>query len=147
MGRIKDHYHKEIEEGMHLVIDNIEFLYVSNGAIEPSIYLKNPNEQSEWLKFKDCDDLMVREFVDRLLKDEKARKAFYHLNGIYKVDNNSEKLRIVLQQFIKCNFAALDDKVDITPQKLNYEYVQCLNRGIKCPYKGEGTVCIKTKPD
>ena len=122
-------------------------MHVTNGAVKPEIYIKDLSLKTDapWLLYKEIDNKLISDIMDQLLSDKKARKAIMALTGVISGDDVIDKKRRIVEQFIKCNWAAMDDKVDLTPNKLNYEFVECVYRGGKCPFKAEGTICIKTK--
>ena len=112
-----------------------EFYRDESGCFVDAIYdLSN----EEGITLAQMDDHTIHELFDHCLKFPEARKAFLHLNEYFPGDH-----RKILRQFILCNWSALDDKLDITQDKLNYESVPCQHKqkGI-CPLNGEGIVCI-----
>lgn len=115
--------------------NNHEFYRDQSGCFVDAIY---DLESEDVCKLTDMDDQTVLDLFDHCLSFPEARKAFTHLNILFPGDR-----RKILRQFILCNWSALDDKFDITLEKLNYESVPCehKNKGT-CPLEGEGIVCI-----
>ncbi|MCK4664738.1 MAG: hypothetical protein KAT68_17845 [Bacteroidales bacterium] len=114
-----------------------EFFQDRTGCFTPDIYQLFFGE-GESRKFKEFDEREVQEIFDHLLKFPEARTSLMVLRNHFKTK------REILRQFIKCNWAIIDNKLDITQSKLNYEFVDCGFRG-KCPFNAEGIVCIKSK--
>jgi hypothetical protein len=116
----------------------IEFYSDKTGCLQKGINLKWDN--SEWLKFDDLDSIQIEIIFDRVAKDHKASKAFWHLAKNPNFNNKKE----ILQQFILCNWTKLDNRMDITAHKLQFENVSCpFKSNNKCQFGGKGIVCIK----
>jgi hypothetical protein len=112
-----------------------EFYRDASGCFVDQIYdLEHP----DIIAFVDFDDQTIYELFDHCLKFPQARSAFAHLNNFFPGDK-----RKILRQFILCNWADLDDKIDITDAALNFENVSCKHKdNDSCPFKGKGIVCI-----
>lgn len=117
----------------------IEFYADKTGCFQKGINLKWDGR--EWLKFDELDQLQVEMIYDRVKKDSRAERAFWQLHN----HNGMNNKRDILHQFILCNWTTLDQKLDISSEKLNFENVPCpFKSNDKCPY-GRGIVCIKSK--
>jgi hypothetical protein len=112
-----------------------EFYRDASGCFTDQIYdLEHPDVTP----FDDFDDQTVYDIFDHCLKFPHARRAFAHLNEYFPGDRKE-----ILRQFILCNWADLEDKVDITDTALNFERVSCKYKtDDSCPFKGRGIVCI-----
>ena len=81
-------------------------------------------------------------FVDEMIDEISSNypKAYEALCSIYKeaIKNQSYYRYLIVKRFCKCNFAILDNKLDIDNGEFNFEHVSCPLRG-EC--KVEGVVC------
>ena len=116
----------------------IEFFLDKTNTIQKVIFLKWDDQ--EWQKLNELSEIQIEIIFDKVSKFPKARKAFMHLA---KLDEFSTK-REILKQFIFCNWTKLDNKLDITDHKLQFEDINCPFKGAgNCPFKGENIICIK----
>lgn len=116
----------------------IEFYADKTGTIEKGINLKWDGQ--DWLKFSDLDSIQIEMIFDWVARNRIVSRAFMHLAKHQSLNNKRE----ILQQFILCNWTRLDNKLDITGLKLQFENISCpFKSNDKCPYKGKGIVCIK----
>lgn len=121
-------------------MDSIEFYFSMNHTFEQVIYLRF-SMRSEWIRYNDLTPIEIDEIFNRCMADTKARTALLHLS---RAGFNGDK-KAALEQFIMCNWTEIDQIYDITPQRLNFERVPCPFKNTKCPFKGKGIVCIKSK--
>ncbi len=99
----------------------IEFYKDHTGTFKPVLYFK-----FEGANFEDFDKLTPEEIetiFDHICKFDEAKKALLHLSRFF--PGNKKQ---ILLQFISCNWLELDDMVDITDTRLNYEFVPCPRR-------------------
>lgn len=81
-------------------------------------------------------------YVDKIYSELSVNypKALDCLMGMYKeaANNQSYYRFLIVRRFCKCNFAMLDNKLDIDNGVFNFEHISCPLRG-EC--KGENVVC------
>ena len=119
----------------------IEFFMDKTGCLKKSIYFKL--DQGEWSDFEKLSPEQLETVFSHLLKFDKARMALLHLSGFFPGNK-----RDILRQFILCNWTRLNNRMDISDRKLDFEYIDCpFKHSDACPYKGKGIVCIKLNPD
>lgn len=116
----------------------IEFFLDKTNTFQKVINLKWDDQ--EWQKLDDLSAIQIEMIFDTVAKFPKARKAFMHLSNLKNYNTKKE----ILKQFIFCNWTKLDNKLDITDHKLQFENIECPFKGAgNCKLNGENIVCIK----
>lgn len=112
-----------------------EFYRDESGCFKNSIYdLEDPQLKC----FAEFSKKEIHALFDHLCTFQEARRALIILMRFY--NNNKQN---ALRRFIECNWTGLDNKIDITEHRLNYEYIPCMHKGKgTCPFAGEGIVCL-----
>jgi hypothetical protein len=106
----------------------IEFFKDRSGCFKPVLYFKFEGQVYE--TFDKLTPEQVEVIFSHLLGFPEAKTALLQLSKHYPGNKPA-----ILRQFIECNWLEMDDKVDITERRLNYEYVPCPMRGANtCPY-------------
>ena len=115
----------------------IEFMSDKTGTFKKGIYYKMFG--GEWLLFEKATPEEIEVIFCRLVQDDKARRSLLHLSKYFPGDKSK-----ILETFIACNWAKLDNKWDISEKKLQFEIIDCpFKSNNNCPYKGAGLVCVK----
>lgn len=113
----------------------IEFFKDHTGTFKPVIYFKF--EGSPFQEFDKLTPEEIESIFEHICKFEEAKKALLQLSRFFPGDK-----RQILRQFISCNWLELDDHIDITDSKLNYEYVPCPRRSAgTCEFGA--SICMK----
>lgn len=106
----------------------IEFYKDHSGCFKAVLYFRF--EGQLWEEFDKLTPEQTEIVFSHLLKFEEAKRAMLILSKTFPGDKKS-----ILRQFIGCNWLELDDHIDITDSKLNYEYVPCPMRNAgTCPW-------------
>jgi hypothetical protein len=115
----------------------VEFFLDLSGCFTPVIYFKL--DSLDWEKFETLTPEKIELIWCILMKHQKARTSLLKLSEF--IPGNK---KLMLEQFIKCNWSRLDCKLDISGDDLVFENVQCpFKGGSNCPYKGQGIICLK----
>ena len=116
----------------------IEFFLDKTGTLPRVIYLKW--DDNDWQKYEDLSPIEIEMIFDTVKKFPAMRKAMAHLSKYPQYSNKHD----ILKQIILCNWTKLDNKLDISDRKLQYENVSCpFKSNGKCPFNGKGIVCQK----
>lgn len=113
----------------------IEFYKDHSGTFRPVIYFRF--EGQVWEAFDTLTPEQIEQVFFHICKFDEAKKALLHLSKFFPGDKKQ-----ILRQFIECNWLELDDHIDITDTRLNYEYVPCPRRSAgTCEFGA--AICMK----
>lgn len=115
----------------------IEFYADKTGCFKKGINLKWNNQ--EWRDFNDLTPEEIEVIWDAIIQNPKVKAALLLLSKSF--PGNKKEILIV---FINCNWTKLDNKLDISGRKMQFENIHCPHKHTgHCPYNGKGIVCIK----
>lgn len=113
----------------------VEFYKDHTGTFKPAIYFKF--EGSDFQEFDKLTPEEIESVFEHISKFDEAKKALLQLSRFF--PGNKKQ---ILKQFISCNWLELDDMIDITNTRLNYEFVPCPRRSAgTCEFGA--AICMK----
>lgn len=116
---------------------NIEFYMDYSGTFQKLIYFKL--DGNDWRKFDDLSEIEIEAIFSHLLKFKTARTGLLHLSRFI-----AKGKRETLRQYIYCNWTRIDNRMDVSDRKLQFEKVFCpFKHTGNCPFQGKGIVCVK----
>lgn len=106
----------------------VEFFKDRTGCFKPELYFKF--DGYVYQVFDELTPEQIEDIFEHIKRFPEAKPALMLLSKHFPGNK-----RAIVRQFIECNWLEMDDKIDITNTRLNYEYVPCpLRASGTCPY-------------